>query len=97
MRNKLKKLFCLSIGWILSLFGIAVGNISCAYGPACNEEQMRIMYDLQAEHDEIISKVRAKENEINDLMKNVTNNEHKIKILEQEKDSLKLLLENFEN
>lgn len=96
MKNKTKKLFCLSIGWLLSLFGITVGNISCAYGPACDEELMKKKYDLEAEVEAINQKVRTKEMEISELMKGVAKNDEKIKFLEQERDSLKILLENFE-
>lgn len=96
MKNKTKKLFCLSIGWLLSLFGITVGNISCAYGPACDEELMKKRADLEAEIEAINQKVHTKENETYDLMKGVNDNNHKIKFLEHERDSLKILLENFE-
>lgn len=96
MKNKTKKLFCLSIGWLLSLFGITVGNISCTYGPACDEELMKKKYDLEAEIEVINQKVHEKQNEINDLQKGISKNDQKKKDLERERDSLKILLENFE-
>ena len=96
MKNRTRKLFCISIGWLLSLFGISVGNISCTYGTACDEEIMKKKYDLEAEIEGINKKVQTKEDEINALMKGISNNDQKIKYLKQERDSLKILLENFE-
>ncbi|MCX6165010.1 MAG: hypothetical protein NTU73_09175 [Ignavibacteriae bacterium] len=96
MKNKTRKFFCLSIGWMLTLFGITVGNVSCVYGPAYDEDQMKKLNQLEADVEEIRQKVWTKEMEVLDLKKEAAKNEQKIKYLEQEKDSLKLLLENFE-
>lgn len=96
MKNKIKKYFCISIAWLLSMFGVTVGNVSCVYGPAYDEEQLKKLNQLEAEVDEINQKIRTKDNEVIALQKEITKNDEKIKYLKQERDSLKLLLENFE-
>jgi hypothetical protein len=96
MKNSIKKYLCYSTGWLLSVFGIVAGNISCVYGPAFDEEEFHRVRQMETEVKKLEWQVKLIEDEKYRLMKDVVRNDDKIKYLKQERDSLKILLENFE-
>jgi hypothetical protein len=96
MKNKVNKFFCYLTGWLLTLLGITISNVSCVYGPGYDEEQFHKMNQLEEEVLNLEKKVEKIKDEKFSLMKNIVDNDSKIKYLEQERDSLKILLENFE-
>jgi|WetSurMetagenome_2_1015567.scaffolds.fasta_scaffold04823_4 hypothetical protein len=96
MKNKINKFICYLTGWLLTLFGITIGNISCVYGPAYDEEQFHKMKQLEEEVLNLEKKMEKIRDEKFNLMRDINKNENNIKYLERERDSLKILLENFE-
>jgi|WetSurMetagenome_2_1015567.scaffolds.fasta_scaffold105593_2 hypothetical protein len=96
MINKVNKFLCYLTGWLLTLLGITISNVSCVYGPGYDEEQLFQMRQKEKEVLDLENKIGKIKDEEYKLMRNIKENEYKIKYLEQEKDSLKTLLENFE-
>lgn len=94
--NFLKK-WVLFLTWILSVFGISTGNFGCAaYGPPGGEEEIRQLNDLKSEVEQLQSELNKKETEKTDIQKHKANSDEKIRKLEREADSLKILLNEFD-
>jgi len=85
------------VAWILSLLGISVGNFGCtAYGPGDHEEIYQLN-DLKKEVIELEKSNRISENEILKLKAEIDNKSKSIINFQEEIDSLKILLGNFDN
>jgi len=96
MKNKTLNYWSKLLSLILSFFGIIVGSFACVYGPPDNSEEMRKINDLKVEIENLQQKFYNIESEKGSLQKDIVNSQAKIRMLNKEKDSLTILLEEFD-
>jgi hypothetical protein len=96
MKNKILSNWGKLLSSVLSFFGIVVGSFACAYGVPYGEEGLRQLYDLEAEINNLQQKLYNVESEKADIQKDIANRHERIKMLNHEKDSLTILLQEFD-
>lgn len=85
------------LSWILSLLGVSVGYYGCSvYGPAGDNDEIRQLNDLKKEAIKIERTNKNTEKEIQKLEKDVEKKEEALKKLQKEKDTLEIILQNYE-
>lgn len=95
-KNFLKKCAVI-LSWLLSLSGVSVGYYGCSvYGPAGDNEEIRQLNDFKKEAIKVERINKNTEKEILILEKNVEKKEESLKKLQKEKDTLEILLQNYE-
>jgi hypothetical protein len=96
-KNKILIKWRYILAWLLSIFGISVGVFGCvAYGPAGDNEQIKQLNDLKEESIVLERKNKSTEKELQKLEKDVEKKEKAVKNLQEEKDTLIILLQNYE-
>ena len=97
MKNKIINRWGIIISSVLSFFGIFVGSFACVYGPpGGSEEEYYKLNQLKAEVEDLQKKLNDKEFLRGKFEKDIANYESKIKALERERDSLMILLKEFD-
>jgi|WetSurMetagenome_2_1015567.scaffolds.fasta_scaffold04823_5 hypothetical protein len=96
-KNKLLIKCSYLLAWLLSFLGISVGVFGCvAYGPAGDNEQIKQLNDLKEESIVLERKNKNTAKEIQKLEKDVEKKEKAVKKLQEEKDTLEIILQNYE-
>lgn len=95
--KKFLKKCAVILSWLLSLLGVSVGYYGCSvYGPAGDNEEIRQLNDLKKEAIDVERMNKNTEKEIFKLEKDVKKKEEALKKLQNEKDTLEILIQNYE-
>lgn len=95
MKNKFLNRWSIIIISMLSFFGIFVGSFACGYTPGYDEECDNLR-QLKKEVWELQNKLDNKMLEKTHLQKDITKYDNDIKFLKMEKDSLLILINEFD-
>jgi len=97
MKNKILKRWSIIISFVFSFCGIFIGSFSCAYGPpGGSEEDLYRMSQLKEEVQKLQNKLNKEESEKLNIQKDLAKYDYEIKKLQREKDSLMILIEEYD-